>query len=178
MAVFGCGGVGLNVLQGAALAGAKTIIAVDVRENKLGFARQFGATHTVNASQGDAVEAIKEMTGGKGVEYAFEAIGNHETMAQAIKSTRKMGTACIVGVAPDTAVLSFPAALLYDERRIIGCSYGSTNPRIDMPRLLDLYLDGKLKLDELVTRTYALDEINSAFEAMEQGEVARSVIKF
>jgi S-(hydroxymethyl)glutathione dehydrogenase/alcohol dehydrogenase len=112
------------------------------------------------------------------VEYAFEAIGNHETMAQTIMCTRKMGTACIVGQAPDTAILSFPANLLYDERRIIGSNYGSAIPRIDMPRLLDLYLDGKLKLDELVTRTYPLDEINSAFEAMEKGEVARSVIKF
>lgn len=178
VAVFGCGGVGLNIIQGAALAGAKTIIAVDVQDNHLDFARQFGATHTVNASQGDAVEAIKKMTGGEGVEYAFEAIGNPETMAQTIMSTRKMGTACIVGQAPDGAILSFPAMLLYDERKIIGSMYGSINPRIDMPLYLDMYLNGKLKLDELVTRTYPLDEINSAFEAMEKGEVARSVITF
>lgn len=178
VAVFGCGGVGLNVIQGAALSGAGKVIAVDTRENKLGFARQFGATHTVNASQGDPVERIKEITAGQGVDYAFEAIGNQETMAQAIMSTRKMGTACIVGQAPDTAILSFPANILYDERRIIGSNYGSSNPQVDMPRLLDLYIDGKLKLDELVTRTYPLDEINDAFEAMKKGEVARGVIKF
>lgn len=178
VAVFGTGGVGLNVVQGALLAGAETIIAVDIRDNKLGYAKQFGATHTVNSTKEDPVKAIKEITQGKGTDYSFEAIGNPETIVQALSSVRKGGTAIIVGQAPYDAMINFPARLLFEEARLVGCLYGSARMRVDMPHIIDLYMQGKLKVDELVTRTYTLDEINAAFQALDKGEVARSVITF
>ena len=178
VAVFGAGGVGLNVIQGAVLSGAETIIAVDIRDNKLGYARQFGATHTINSTSDDPVQTIKEITKGKGVDYSFEAIGNPETIVQALSSVRKGGTAVIVGVAPYDAMIKFPARLLFEEARLVGCFYGSTRMRVDMPHIIDLYMKGKLMVDELVTRMYSLDQINAAFQALDKGEVARSIIKF
>ena len=178
VAVIGAGGVGLNVIQGAALSGAEMIIAVDIKENKLDYARQFGATHTINSTKEDPVKAIRELTGGRGTDYSFEVIGNPVTLVQALSSVRKRGTAVAVGQAPYDATISFPAHLLFDEARLLGCSYGSARPRVDIPHLIDLIMDGKLKLDELITRVYPLEEINTAFEAMEKGEVARSIIRF
>jgi S-(hydroxymethyl)glutathione dehydrogenase / alcohol dehydrogenase len=179
VAVFGAGGIGLNVIQGAAIAGAEKIIAVDVLPNKLEFARQFGATHTVNGATENAVERIKALTDGKGVEYAFEAIGLPATMRQAYDSLRKRGMAVVIGVTPMTAEVSVPVmSLVYEERVLTGSVYGSSRPAIDIPKLIALYRSGKLKLDELLTRRYPFAEINEAYGALERGEVARSVVTF
>jgi S-(hydroxymethyl)glutathione dehydrogenase / alcohol dehydrogenase len=179
VAVFGTGGVGLNVIQGAAIAGAEKIIAVDLLDNKLAFARSFGATHTVNASSADPVKAIRELTGGKGVELAFEVVGLTKTMRQAYDSLRKRGKAIIVGVSPTTNEMSIPTlSLVYEERILTGSLYGSARPKTDIPMLMSLYAAGKLKLDELLTRTYPFEQINEAYDALERGEVARSVVLF
>lgn len=177
VAVFGCGGVGLNVIQGAAIAGAEPIIAVDILDNKLEMGRLFGATHTVNSAQVNPVEAIKELTDGKGVHYAFEAIGLvPEPFKQAILCTRRRGVTVLVGHAPDNTPVDFDAKILALEKTVIGSLYGSCRPRLDFPRLFSLYKAGKLKLDELVTRVYPLEEVNEAFDALGKGEVARSVL--
>ena len=179
VAVFGTGGVGLNVVQGAALAGAERIIAVDLLDRKLDFARQFGATHTVNAKGGDPVAQIRELTGGRGVDYAFEVIGLPATMRQAFDVLSKRGMAVVVGVSPFTAEVSVPVmSLVYEERVLTGSVYGSSRPRLDIPKLIDLYRAGRLKLDELLTRTYPFAQINEAYAALERGEVARSVVTF
>ncbi len=177
VAVFGCGGVGLNCIQGAALAGANPIIAVDIRDNKLEMARRFGATHTVNAAHDDPVAAIQEITGGPGAHYAFEAIGlTGEPFLQSILCTRKRGVTVFVGHAPFNTPVSLDARMLMPEKSIIGSMYGTARPRVDFPRLINLYKAGKLKLDELVTRVYPLEQVNDAFAALANGEVARSVL--
>lgn len=177
--VFGTGGVGLNAVQGAAIAGAEMIIAVDLLDGKLEFARQFGATHTVNASKGDPVAEVRALTGGRGVDYAFEVIGLPKTMRQAYDCLAKRGMAVVVGVTPMTTEISVPVmSLVFEERVLTGSVYGSSRPRIDIPRLIDLYRAGKLKLDELLTRTYPFSAINEAYAALERGEVARSVVTF
>lgn len=179
VAVFGAGGVGLNVIQGAALAGAEKIIAVDLLDRKLEVARKFGATHTVNASVGDPVEEVRALTMGKGVNYAFEVIGLPAAMRQAYDALAKRGMAVVVGVAPMTTEVSVPVmSLVFEERMLTGSVYGSSRPRIDIPKLIELYRAGKLKLDELLTRTYPFSEINEAYAALERGEVARSVVSF
>jgi S-(hydroxymethyl)glutathione dehydrogenase/alcohol dehydrogenase len=178
VAVIGCGGVGLNVIQGAALVNASRIIAVDLLDNKLEYARQFGATDTVNGRNGDAVEQVRELTGG-GVDYAFEVIGNGKTVEQAIQMTRTAGTACIVGMAPQGSSSSFdPLLFVTRETKLIGTWYGSARPRIDFPRMVELTLAGKLKVQELISRRYTLDQINEGFERLGRGEVARGVIVF
>jgi S-(hydroxymethyl)glutathione dehydrogenase/alcohol dehydrogenase len=176
-AVIGTGGVGLNVIQGCSLAGAEKIIAIDVNPNKLEMAREFGATHFVNASNEDPIAKVRELTGG-GAHYAFEAIGLPAAIKQAFDMVRSGGEAVVVGMAPlgSEATISAPAFL--QEKVLRGCLYGSTRPRYDMPRLLDLYMSKRLKLDELVSRTYPIEGINDAFSAMKAGEVARSVIVF
>ena len=177
VAVFGCGGVGLNVIQGAAIAGAEPIIAVDIRDNKLEMGMQFGATHTINSAETDAVEAIRELTDGKGVHYAFEAIGLvPEPYTQAILCTRRRGVTVFVGHGPDDMPIDFDSKILAPEKMVIGSLYGSCNPRVDFPRIFNLYKAGKLKLDELVTRVYPLEDVNEAFAALGRGEVARSVL--
>ncbi len=179
VAVFGTGGVGLNVIQGAAIAGAEKIIAVDLLESKLAFARAFGATHTVNASTGDPVKQVRDLAGGKGVDFAFEVVGLSTTMRQAYNSLRKRGKAIIVGVSPTMNEVSIPTlSLVYEERVLTGSLYGSARPKTDIPKLMDLYAAGKLKLDELLTRTYPFEQINEAYAALERGEVARSVVLF
>ena len=179
VAVFGCGGVGLNCIQGAALSGATTIIAVDLLDNKLELGKEFGATHTVNTGGEDPVERIKELTGGEGVHYAFEAIGLVEApFVQNVLCTRKRGVTVWVGHAPDNTPVTIDARDLMMEKTIIASLYGSSRPQIDFPRLLNLYKAGKLKLDELVSRNMPLEEVNSAFEALGRGEVARSVLSF
>jgi S-(hydroxymethyl)glutathione dehydrogenase / alcohol dehydrogenase len=178
VAVIGCGGVGLNVIQGAGLVSAGRIIAVDLLENKLEYARQFGATDVVNAAQGDAVEQVRELTGG-GVDYAFEVIGNGKTVEQAIAMTRAGGTACIVGMAPQGSQATFdPLLFVTKETKLIGTWYGSARPRFDFPRLIELTVAGKLKVAELISRRYSLDQINEGFERLGRGEVARGVITF
>lgn len=179
VAVFGCGGVGLNCIQGAALAGAARIIAVDIQRPKLDFAREFGATDVVDASADEPVGAIRALTGGVGVDYAFEALGNPRTIRQAYDALRKGGTAIVAGMAPEGAEVSLNAlSLAAQEKGIRGSRYGSSRMRVDIPRLLDLYRGGRLKLDELVTRHYRLDEINEAYDALQRGEVGRGVIVF
>ena len=177
VAVFGSGGVGLNVIQGAALAGAEKIIAVDLLDNKLEMARQFGATHTVNASSGDPVEQVRSLTGQRGVDYAFEVIGLPKTVRQSFDSLAKRGEAIVLGVTPLETEVSIPVMpLIFEEKVLKGSVYGSSRPRIDIPKLMNLYRAGKLKLDELVTRTYTFDQINEAYAALDRGEVARTVV--
>jgi NDMA-dependent alcohol dehydrogenase len=178
VAVFGVGGVGLNVLQGAVLAGAGTIVAVDLSPAKLEFARQFGATHTVDASQQDAAKAIRELTEGRGADFAFEAIGRKKSIEQAYAATRKGGTCVVIGIGSkdetvDVNVYFLPVL----EKRLVGCWYGGADVRRDLPRLLTLYREGRLKLDELVTRTYRLEEVNQAFADM-AGSLGRGLITF
>ncbi len=177
--VFGTGGVGLNVVQGAALAGAEKIIAVDLLPGKLEHARRFGATHTVNAGSGDPVAAVRALTEGRGVDYAFEVVGQPAIMRQAYDCLAKRGVCVVVGVAPMSMEVSVPVmSLVFEERVLTGSVYGSARPAIDIPRLIALYRAGKLKLDELLTRTYPFKAINEAYEALERGEVARSVVTF
>ncbi len=179
VAVIGAGGVGLNVIQGAVLARAERIIAVDIAAKKLDLAKRFGATDVVNAGASDPIEAVREVTAGLGVDYAFEVIGNPKTIVQAYRMVRAAGTAVIVGMAHHEAEVSLPAQhLVSTERQLIGSFYGSCRPRVDMPKLLSLYEEGKLKLDELITRHYRLEQINEAFADMEAGENARGVIVF
>jgi Zn-dependent alcohol dehydrogenase len=178
VAVIGCGGVGLNVIQGAVLAGAEKIIAVDLNPLKLRLAQQFGATHIVNPSDGDPVIEVLGLTDGLGADYAFEVIGRADTAVQAYNSIRPGGTAVVVGVAKPDDMMMIPALSLLQEKTLKGSIYGSARPSVDMPRLLDLYVSKRLKLDELVSRRIKLEDINAAFEWMEKGEVARSVIVY
>jgi NDMA-dependent alcohol dehydrogenase len=179
VAVFGTGGVGVNVIQGAAIAGAEKIIAVDILPSKLEFAKRFGATHTINAKETKPVEAVRALTGGRGVDYSFEVIGLPETIRQAYDSLSKRGMAVAVGVAPMTTEVSVPImSLVYEERILTGSVYGSSRPWIDIPILINLYRAGKLKLDELLTRQYPFAQINEAYAALERGEVLRSVVTF
>jgi S-(hydroxymethyl)glutathione dehydrogenase/alcohol dehydrogenase len=174
--VIGCGGVGLNVIQGCALAGAGTIIAVDLMDNKLEYAKQFGATHTVNPSKQELNKTVRSLTEGRGSDYAFEVIGLGKTIEQAYACTRQGGTTIVVGAPSREDTVTIPASSLLVEKCIKGSLYGSARPRVDMPMLIDLYMNKKLKIDELVSRTYSLDEVNVALAALEKGEVARSVV--
>jgi Zn-dependent alcohol dehydrogenase len=178
VAVFGCGGVGVNVIQGARIAGASRIIAIDVIEQKLEWAKTFGATDALRGSD-DSPEEIQALTGGLGVDVAFEAIGRPSTIQQAFFSVRRGGRAVVVGVAPFGVEVTLPACLFsLEERALIGSLYGSAYMPRDVPRLLELYRRGLLKLDELVSRELTLDEVNQGIEALEAGGVLRSVIRF
>ncbi len=177
--VIGCGGVGLNVIQGAALVGAARIIAADLRDHKLELARQFGATHLINASREDVVSRARDLTDGYGVDYAFEVIGHPATILQAYEATRKGGVAVVVGVAPEEAEVSLNAVgLMRTARTLMGTAYGNARPAVDFPRLLDLFRAGRLKLRELISHRFTLDQVNEAFRALQAGEVARGVIVF
>jgi S-(hydroxymethyl)glutathione dehydrogenase/alcohol dehydrogenase len=177
VAVFGAGGVGLAVIQGARIAGARTIIAVDVFERKLAQARELGATHVVDASRGDPVAAVRELTGG-GVEYAFEAIGLKKAAEQAFECLRPGGTATVIGMIPVGQKIELEGSVFLREKRIQGCSMGSNRFKVDMPKYVDFYLQGRLRLDEMITRRGRLEEVNDAFRAMKAGEVARTVLMF
>ena len=177
VAVFGAGGVGLAALQGARIAGARQIIAVDVVESKLATARELGATHSVDASSGDPVAKIREMTNG-GVDYSFEAIGLKTAAAQAFECLNVGGTATVIGMIPIGEKVEIDAKLLLSERKLQGSIMGSNRFRVDMPRYIDFYLQGRLKLDEMITRKGRLDDVNEAFRAMKAGEVARTVLTF
>ena len=174
--VFGAGGIGLNVIQGAVISGAEKTIAVDLKPSKLDFARQFGATHTIDASQDDPIVAIKDLTGGLGADYAFEAIGTATTYVQAIQCLRPKGVAVWIGAPPQQPLELDPSLIFWGEKTVMGSNYGSARPRYDMPHLLSLYRSGVLKLDELITRTYDLEQVNEAFADMLNGEVARGMI--
>ncbi len=179
VAVVGCGGVGLNIIQGAKIAGASRIIAVDLLESKLAAAKEFGATDVVDASKGDAVQQVIAMTNG-GVDYAFEAIGLMKTAQQAFEMARRGGQAVIVGMLPLTEQLTIPNAgmAFLGEKGIVGSFYGSTRQTYDMPWLMELYRQKRLKIDELISREYTLEQINEAYDALKKGEVNRSVIVF
>ncbi len=178
--VIGCGGIGMNAVQGAALAGARIIIAVDVNDFKLEKAREFGATHTINSRNQDPVASAKDLTWGEGVDYAFEAIATPATIGQAYAATGKNGTVVVIGLTPATAesIPISPLDLVLFQKTLMGTLYGDSQPRFDIPNLLKMYHAGKLKLDELVTRTYTLDQVNEAYADMIAGKNIRGVIEF
>ncbi len=169
-------------LEKAALLGCGVITGVGAAFNAPvtpGSSVAVFGTDTVNASTGDPVKQVRDLAGGKGVDFAFEVVGLSKTMRQAYDSLRKRGKAIIVGVSPTTNEVSIPTlSLVYEERVLTGSLYGSARPKTDIPRLMDLYAAGKLKLDELLTRTYPFEQINEAYAALERGEVARSVVLF
>ena len=177
VAVFGCGGVGNAAIEGSRLAGAHTIIAVDIDPRKLELAREFGATHAVDSSQEDPVEAIRAMTGGNGVDVAIEAIGLPSTYEQAFYSRDLAGTVVLVGVPNPEAKVELPMIEVFGRGGTLKSSwYGDCLPSRDFPMLIDLYLQGRLDLDRFVSETINLDEVEDAFEKMERGEVLRSVV--
>jgi S-(hydroxymethyl)glutathione dehydrogenase/alcohol dehydrogenase len=177
VAVIGCGGVGLSALQGAVIAGAGRIIAVDRIASKLDLAKRLGATDLVNASHGDPVAQVQEISGG-GVHYSFEAIGLKQTAEQAFKMLRNGGTATVIGMIPIGTRVEIDGVDLLFEKRLQGSNMGSNRFRVDLPRYVDFYLRGVLKLDELVSRVVKLDQVNDAFDALREGEVARQLIRF
>lgn len=176
--VFGCGGVGQSAVQGAALVGANPVIAVDVVDHKLEMARRLGATETIRADQADVVDTVRDLTGG-GADYTIVAVGSTTVMEQAIAALGKSGTCVFVGgprVGESVAV--DPFHLLTGERRVVGSRYGSSNPHVAFPQLVDLYLAGKLKLDELISRRYPVDQVNEASTALAEGLDLRGLLVF
>lgn len=196
VAVFGCGGVGLAAVQGARIAGARAIIAVDRFESKLALAKRLGATHTIDSSQVDPVKAIRQLTnelagggglegggglmspGNDGVDYAFEAVGVKELAEMCFEAIKPGGTATIIGMIPVGQKVAINGAKLLTERKLQGTNMGSNRFRIDMPRYLDYYQQGRLNLDDMISRRGKLEDVNEAFRAMKAGEVARTVLMF
>ena len=178
--VIGCGGVGLNIIQGARLAGATRIIAVDVRAYKLDLAKAFGATDMVNASNGDAVKQVMELTEGRGADVSFDAIGVGPTVVQAVNATRRGGQTILAGLPAIDLLLnvSVSSDIVRNGRTIKGSWYGSSDVHRDIDRLIDYYSAGKLQLHELVSRVIPLEEINDALDQMENADLARSVIEY
>ncbi|MBE3014660.1 S-(hydroxymethyl)mycothiol dehydrogenase [Microbispora sp. NEAU-D428] len=177
VAVIGCGGVGDAAVAGAHLAGARTIIAVDVDDRKLDWARRFGATHTVNSRETDAVEAIRELTGGFGADVVIEAVGRPETYKQAFYARDLAGTVVLVGVPTPEMQLELPLLDVFGRGGALKSSwYGDCLPSRDFPMLVSLYRQGRLDLDAFVTETIALEDVEAAFEKMHHGEVLRSVV--
>jgi S-(hydroxymethyl)glutathione dehydrogenase / alcohol dehydrogenase len=177
VAVIGCGGVGLSAINGAAIAGAARIIAVDTVPSKLELARKFGATDVVNAKDNDPVAAVQELTKG-GVHYAFEAIGLKVTAEQSFRMLARGGVATIIGMIPVGTMVELHGAEFLMERKIQGSNMGSNRFRVDMPRFVEFYLQGRLHLDDLISRRIKLEDVNDGMEALKTGEVARSVIMF
>jgi S-(hydroxymethyl)glutathione dehydrogenase/alcohol dehydrogenase len=178
VAILGCGGVGLNAVQGAAMAGAGRVIAIDKLAWKLELAREFGATDVIDASEADPVESVLELVPG-GVDFAFEAIGLKSAAEQAFQMLGKGGTAVIVGMIPEGEMIEINGELLMgDGKSLLGSNMGSNRFRVDIPKYVEAYLTGKLKLDELVSRKISLDEVNEGYDSVNRGEVARSVIVF
>ncbi len=176
-AVIGCGGIGLSAIQGARIAGANKIVAVDMIESKLELAQAMGATHIVNASDTDVVAAVKDLTNG-GVHHSFEAVGAKVTAEQAFKMLRRGGQATVIGMIPVGTTVEVHGPELLDEKTLTGSNMGSNQFRTDMPRFVEMYMDGRLRLDEMISKTITLEEINAGFEDMKSGHVARSVIAF
>ncbi len=176
--IIGCGGVGLAALQGARITGAGKIIAVDAQSWKFDLAKSMGATHCIDATDGDPIAAVQEITGG-GADFVFECIGLVPTVQQAVAMTGRGGTAVLVGVVPVTEMVPLSAAdLTLSEKKVVGSFMGSNEFRVDMPHYIDFYLDGRLMLDEMISSRIALDDINEACDAMRKGSVARQVIVF
>ena len=178
VAVIGCGGVGLSVIQGARLFNASRIIAVDIFDHKLEFSYKFGATDVVNSRETDPVEAIKELTDG-GVDMAFDAFGSPATTAAAVKAVRKTGTAVMIGLGPvgETTPIDM-VDMLRNQKSLVASYYGSVSPHATFDKLIDFYLKGKIDVDSLITRSFALDDINEGFDALARGEDGRGVIAF
>jgi S-(hydroxymethyl)glutathione dehydrogenase/alcohol dehydrogenase len=177
VAVIGCGGVGLSAINGADIAGAARIIAIDTVDSKLDLARKFGATDVVNAKDTDAIGEVRELTGG-GVHYSFEAIGLKQTAEQSFKMLRRGGTATIIGMIPVGVNIELHGPEFLMERKLQGSNMGSNRFRVDMPRFVDFYLQGKLHLDDMISGRIKLEDVNDAMAALETGEVARNVIMF
>jgi len=177
MAVVGCGGVGLSAVNGASIIGASQIIALDVSEDKLDLARQVGATHTINASDSDPVEAVLELSNG-GVEFSFEALGKKETAEQCFEMLSPGGVATVVGMVPEGQKVEVLGSELLSEKTLQGSNMGSNQFRIDMPYYVDLYLEGKLKLDLIREKNIQLENINEAFDALRIGASGRRTIVF
>jgi len=177
VAVIGCGGIGLSTINGAALAGAGRIIAIDRLESKLELAKTFGATDVINAADGDAVQQVLELTRG-GVQHAFECIGLKQTAEQAFAMLARGGSATVIGMIKPGVKLELSGLDFLAERRIQGSFMGSNRFPVDLPRLVDFYLQGRLKLDELISQRIGLDQINQGFDELRRGELARSVIVF
>lgn len=178
MAVFGAGGIGLNVVQGGDMVAAHPIIAVDLKPARLDHARALGATHGVDASREDPVAAVKAITR-RGVDFSFVAVGDTRAVAQACDALSPGGTCVLIGVPATGATVPLDVRpLVTGERSIRGCSYGSARTREDLPRLVELYLAGRLRVDELITHRYGLDEANEAFRALAAGELGRGLIVF
>jgi S-(hydroxymethyl)glutathione dehydrogenase / alcohol dehydrogenase len=177
VAVIGAGGVGLNVVQGAVLAGATAIIAVDRRPAPLQLARAFGATEAIDGNLAPAVDAIRAASGGRGADFVFDTVGSPSTLADALAATRKGGTAVLTGLSRIDATGNIPMfPFVMQEKRLIGSVYGSGRPTEDIARLAGWFRDGKLKLSELVNRTYSLADINAALDALASAEGARGVV--
>jgi len=178
MAVFGTGGVGLNVVQGGAMVAAHPIIAVDVKPARLEHALALGATHAVDASKEDPAAAVRRITG-RGADFTFVAVGNAPAVGQAADALAPGGTCVVIGVPPTGQTFPLDVRpLVTGERAIVGSSYGGARTREDLPRLVALYQAGKLKIDELITKRYGLDEANEAFRALAAGELGRGLIVF
>ncbi|MGH9143506.1 MAG: Zn-dependent alcohol dehydrogenase [Vicinamibacterales bacterium] len=182
VAVIGAGGIGLNVVQGAAIAACERIIAIDVRPRPLEIARQFGATDTIGGSPGAATDVaadVRALTAGRGADFVFDTVGSPATLALALACTRKGGAVVLTGLSrmdAQGAIAMFPFVM--QEKRLLGSVYGSGQPARDIPRLVSLYQEGRLKLGELVSRTYALDHVNDALAALEASDGARGVIRW
>ena len=178
VAVFGAGGVGLAAIQGARIAGARKIIAVDMFEGKLAMAKRLGATDTVDASSSDPVDEISKLTDGAGVDYSFEAIGLKKVAEQAFLAIKPGGTATVIGMIPVGQKVELDGYMFLTERKLQGSNMGSNRFRIDMPKYIDFYLQGRLNLDDMISRRGKLEDVNEAFRAMKAGEVARTVLMF
>jgi S-(hydroxymethyl)glutathione dehydrogenase/alcohol dehydrogenase len=178
--VIGCGGIGINVVQSLAIAGAAQIIAVDILDSKLEAARRFGATHTFNARNDDVPKLVRGLTANQGADYAFEVTGVPSAITQAFAATRKGGTVVLIGIsaADQRSLPIVPQELVLLQKTVMGTLYGSAQAANDIPKLLSLYKTGKLKLDELVTRTYTLDQVNEGYADLAAGRNLRGVITF
>jgi S-(hydroxymethyl)glutathione dehydrogenase/alcohol dehydrogenase len=176
--VIGCGAVGLNVLQGARLAGAATIIAVDIGAARLARARQFGAIHAIDATGDGVLDQIRALTGGRGADHVFEAAGHEAAFRLSVEAVRPAGQVVWLGKIKVDAEVAFRWGSLMGEKRIVRSSYGDAMPQRDFPWLVEQYLEGRLMLDELITRRIALDEINEGFADLAQGIGTRTVIEF
>ena len=177
VAVWGCGGIGLNAIQMAAIMGASKVIAVDVFPQKLEWSLEFGATHLIDASKEDPVARVQEICGEGGADYAIEAVGTQQTMEQAFEAIHRGGTAVVIGVAPQGTKLAVESAALLSEKILTGTGFGSALQRVDLPMIIDMFMDGRYKLRELLSQFVELEDINRAYAQLEAGEVRRSVIR-
>lgn len=177
ISVVGIGAVGLNAVQGAQLANAKFVIAIDKDPVKLAMARQFGATHTLDACAPDVIDQVRALTAGRGADYVLEAAGHESAMQLSLEITRPAGTLVILGKTPVNQQVGFRFGSMMGEKRIVRSSYGGARPRRDFPWLAQLYLDGKLKLDELISMRIPLERINEGFDLMRQGKIVRAVVE-